>query len=150
MAVTGFPEERVVLLARADVPYHAQADQYVRIWPRSQTTQGPIVQGAGRLDARVVRRVSVCLWTRLALDEADRDNSWLLHATLGHLDAEHKLFDALLGFHPEDADGNWLCYEDCRVVAAAEPSKDRAEPEWGKSEVDVEVPYVLDLNQSYF
>lgn len=148
MSVLGFPAERVIILSREQQPYHAQADQYVRIRPRSQMTEDSIVVGAGRFDTRARRKINVTLFTRLSLDEADRDAIWLDDPTLGHLAKEHLLFDAVATWHPLDGAGNWLLAGTAKLGPVSEPSKERAEPEWGKSELDVDLTYVLDLDQT--
>lgn len=147
MLKMAWPEERVGISKR--VPIKPQAEQFVQIWPSSQTTHEPVRKGAGRIDTRVTRRVQVRLYTRLAVDTAGDDTHWLTDPLpLGHLDTEHALIDALELFAPEDAAGNWLLYEPMRLQPASEPEKDDAEPEWGSSLMEYDVSFVLDLDQA--
>lgn len=144
----GWPPERVIVAKRDVLPFNAQADQYCIIQPRSQVTEQPIVQGAGRVDTRVTRRVAVIVRTRLSLDESDRDLAWLTDATYGHLRTEHAVLNALQMYQPTRG-ADWLACEPLRLVPVSQPEQDREQPEWGQSVAEFEVTYVLDLDQSY-
>lgn len=151
MEVTGLPPERVAVDARqdADEPdLNLQADQYFLIRVKGQTP-APGVEGGGRVNTRVKRRIQVCLRTRLALDEAGRDLLWLTEQSLGHLEREHQLYDALSTYQPTDGKGNWLVAEPIVLEQSTEPRKDKADPSWGRSAVEFVVDFALALDQSY-
>lgn len=148
MAVLGFPKERVKLSCRRNTPH--PHEQYVVVRPRSHITHQVYRHGGGRADTRVTRRVAVELWTRLALDETGDSEQWLLDASLGHLDREHQIFDALENFQPLNAQGDWLVYQPLKLYPTSDPDLEEPdEPEWGRSVQEYDVSYVLDLSQDY-
>lgn len=152
MTVFGWPAERVLISARReeeDEP-HLQADQYVRIKPLGSSPE-PCWDGGGRINCQAKRRVRATLWTRLALDSPNEDQEWLTNASLGHLDTEHALFDALAGFQPSDGFENWLVTLPIEPGPANEPAGPAAKRNndgWGKSATEFTVTYMMDLDQS--
>ncbi len=144
---TGFPDERVLLLARDDLPYRPQADQYITIRPRSQRWDR-IRTGSGRFDNVVRRRMTVTLYTRLLLDENSEDLLWMTDATLGHFAVEHTLFDALEMWQPTDTDGNLLLREPVALEEASQAERSHKEEGWGQASYSFDACYVLDLNQA--
>jgi hypothetical protein len=148
LTVTGFPSERVVYsVGPGKPPESLQGDQFIVLRLRSQMTQQSIVYGAGRLDHRVVRGLAVVLWNRFNVDVDNQAEAFLLDPTNGILPAELLLLDALSTFHPQDSNGVWLCYEPLRIGPVSEPVPDVVG--WAHSEFEVEVPYVLVLDQTY-
>lgn len=146
--VLRFPEERVLILARDALPGDFQATQYCWLRPRRQSPNLPVIYGAGRNDARMTRTLAVTLRTALSADESGQDAEWLTQEGLGHLQAEHALYDALLLFQPTDAHGNWLVYEPLHPREATGP--ERIIPcSWGESTLEFEVAYQLDLQTAY-
>lgn len=129
-----------------------QADVVCLIRPRSQMTERNIVGGAGRIDARVVRKVTVVLWVRYDVDVDQQKERWLLDQDLGHLPKEHSLFNVFLTFHPSDPSGNWLLFEPIRLGPVSDPVEDTQQTEaggWGYSGIDLELPFILDVDQGY-
>lgn len=148
MSSLSFPLERVILWAREEESWHPQGDQIVRIRPRQQLPT-PSVVGAGRYGPRVTRTINVCLWSRYNVDQWDNDQSWLTDPTNGFLAFELAVMNALFNFHAADPNGSGMLFEPLKPETASQPSKSRAEPDWGKSEVDFGVTYVLNLATNY-
>jgi hypothetical protein len=149
--VLRFPQERVLPDARDDDESEGptKADQYVLI----RVSPGRVVKasfvGTGRVASRMERDITVTLWTRLAADEQRSDAEWLSHPSIGHLQAEHKLWDALLGFQPVDDDGDWIVAAPIVPESVDAPKKARRRKGWGHSSVRFTVEFVLDLDQTY-
>lgn len=146
MSKLDWPAERVKISLKDDSSHPHQ--QYLRLWPRSSVSFAIYRHGGGRLDTRVMRRLAVKLYTRLALDESGDDEQWLTNATLGHLDVEHAIIDALENYAPVDEDMNWLVYQPMKLQPVSEPDKDAEEPEWGSTVQEYDLSYVLDLDQN--
>lgn len=149
IAVTGFPVERVRFLdpdrTRTPPP---QADQVVHFWPEIGTP-APNYYGSGRLDTRRAVRLVAQVATRFGVDEEDSSEAWLLDQTLGHLVAVATIEDALIGFLPEDANGNALATHPIEPAPVTKPQPDRADPDWGYSRVGFLVTRIVPLTQSY-
>jgi hypothetical protein len=149
MAVLGFPQERVILWARDEESWHPQGDQIVRIRPRQQLPT-PTVVGGGRPAGKVTRTVNVCLWSRYNVDSWDNDQAWLTDPTNGFLAFELAVMNALFHYHAPDPNGSGMLFEPLKPVVAAQPSKNRAEADWGTSECDFDVTYVIQFaNATY-
>jgi hypothetical protein len=150
MAVTGFPAERVVPHAGADeVPYPTMAEQYVLLRAKGGKPDLDQFHGAGRVDARYTRVIRATLWTRLALDAVNFDTGWMLAQSTGHLDVEHQLLDALVGFLPKDGDANVLVTQPFAPGPVTDPRRGEKDPHWGVSAVEAEATFTLDLDQTY-
>jgi len=147
MTALEWPEERV-LLALKDPTTHPH-ERYLRLWPRQSVSYQIYRHGAGRVDTRVTRRLAVKLCTRLALDSVTSSKQWLTHETLGHLDTEHAIIDALENFQPLDGDQNWLVYQPMKLQPVSEPDLEPEEPEWGCTVQEYDLSFVLQLNQDY-
>ncbi len=148
MAKLAFPAERVFYCQRPP-PFDSQADQYVWLRKGRAKLDRPVWQGGGRVDTRRVLMLECNLRTRLATDETDRDNAWLFETSLGHEVYLDTLYDALQGFQPVDAQGNWTVTQPIEVTEEDAPDKDKISPEWGESTLNVEVHYEMDLDQTY-
>lgn len=148
VSVTGLDDTVVWETKKAKVPFNAQADHFVTIRPRGQQCNRPIEQGAGRLDLRATRRISITAYTRVELDEHDRDTNWLRNQTLGHLQLERKILDAVTTFKVIDANGNLLALP-IRPGVWQEPDEEKEDPAWGSSTLDIEITFVVQLDQSY-
>jgi hypothetical protein len=149
MDVLQLRPEAVIETAEDDLPPDPLGDQYLWLRPRDQGPNLPVIDGGGRIDARMNRTIAVTLRTRYAADEGTSNLAWLTDATYGHLDKEHAIYDALLNFQPTDLAGNWLVTQPLKPRGGTNPKKDAKAKEWGQSTVDFEVSYEMDLNQSY-
>ncbi len=147
VAKLGFPLERV-LVSKKDPPFFAQGDQFVVVRPRGFRVSEPIVGAAGRVDTRIMRRFTVTLWTRLVLDETDRDTEWLTDPTLGHLDQENAVIDAVQIFWPATSGDDLLTTYPIRLVDGSEPGELPSAKEWGASTLTFEAQYEISLDQS--
>lgn len=148
MDVTGLESEAVVYSKQpAKVKPSFQADKVVVLWVRSQITQKPFVAGAGRVDTRVTRRVTVVIWNRLEVDYDLQDEAFFTDANYAIFILENQVLDALATFKPVDAQNNIVVTEPLWIGPVAEPVPDMEG--WGHSEVDIEIVYELDLDQSY-
>lgn len=150
VAFMGFPIERVnVYGGTGDDPPSYQGDQYLVIWAQDGRQLMQYGDGAGRLDTRFERRVSIKLRTRLMVDVPYDDTAWATDPNLGHLDTEHMLFDCFECYQVTDAQQNWLVDRPMRCKSVTGGQKDRKGPGWGESTVSADVTYILDLNQAY-
>jgi len=143
-----FNPARVIVSLRPVTEAENQAEQYVLIRPAAQAMNEPIINGAGRIDARTTRRIGIYLRTRLLTDEPYDDERWLTDASFGHLDQEHVIIDALEMFLPTDKDENALLYEPIRLRPSPQPEKDPIPDGWGQSGLEFDASYELDLDQA--
>lgn len=144
-----FPAERVLIIARAKMPANLQADQYVIIRVMGQKPDWNTEYGHGRVEHRVRRTLQIVLKTRLATDEVNEDFLWLTDKSLGHLDMEHELYDSLQTYSPIDVNDNALIYEPLVVTMVDRPLKEEVNEEWGESWIEVELPFIMRLDQTY-
>lgn len=148
--VLSWPEERIVLDARDDPDAEAvqpQADAFLRIRTEARTPVGETVDARGRKHPHMRARISVTLRTRCDLDKVNSDQIALTHASRGHFAAEHKVWDALIVFQPEDDAGNWLVFEPIKPGPATSPRK--PPKGWMGSQIEFNLGFILDLTQSY-
>lgn len=111
------------------------------------------VCGAGRIASVVYRHMEVVIRTRLQTGMIDRDDTWLMDATLGHLAVEEFVVDRLHLFDPLNITGGRLLIEPMRVDSNqgstySDPStyavgQDRAAPSFGQSLIAFEFKYEL-------
>lgn len=148
----GWPSERVLVVDPEKLSFDPQADQYVCLWPETGFPEVPILEGAGRLDARHTVRLGVLARTRYAVDEPSSSLHWLTNSSLGHLVLLHNLWDALLNYQPTDTGdsaGNWLVVAPLVPVQSSRPRGRKPQKEWGESTLTFQFTYLLDLNTSY-
>ena len=138
------PAARVLVSVRKQVP-HFQADQDVVIRPRGFKIEKIITDQVGRWETTLRRRIDFTCRTRLGVDESDRDESWLQHASFGHILLEEKVVDAMQEFFPADASGNHLVREPMLLTDGLDPDKEQDDElvEWGQSTVSFDVVYDL-------
>src|SRR5262245_40060411 len=99
---TGIGSEQVRVVARDDVPPFT-GSQHLLLRPRSPVPQTEETWSAGRVVPLVRRSVACILRTPLYVDQSDMDYHWLTDTSLGHLQMEEKIVDALVEYFPEDA-----------------------------------------------
>jgi hypothetical protein len=149
VAVLGWPEARVIVDARGDADADSvtvQADRYVRLRVESRTPD-PNVEGRGRVYPDMHARISVTVRSRTDIDAANSDLVALTDESLGHLNHEEDVWDALYCFQPVDSSGNWLVRQ---PIVPAQATAPRKPPKgWMQSALEFGVIYILDLDQSY-
>lgn len=148
---TGLDSGRIFEVARRRVP-HFGAERDILLRPGRADPMDPMIEGGGRVDARVRRRLETVIRTRLELDQPDRDRIWLTETenARGHFQFEELVIDALEMFFPADSDGNHLTTEGMRFQGIGEPDKDERSEEkgWGESTIVWLLEYELPLDQS--
>jgi len=119
------PPTQVVLSQRDDfetVPPAGLAEQAIVVHVGGLSPDQPQNEGAGRVDFRVRRRLDVVAWTRIGLDEINTDLLLLTTDSVGLLDLEHSILEALQDKTPTDDDGNDLLSSRC-VCCPAVPQE---------------------------
>lgn len=146
VSVTGLPVERVNFVIRSNPPMASPQD--ILIWPSAIINYDPISFGSGRVAPVVTREVRVFLRTRLATDQAEYDDTFLLDASLGHVQMEDLVFGALYDFQPVDGSGNALLSVPLQFKSGPEPLKpeERDIPDLGVSVFTFQAMY--ELNQA--
>lgn len=136
--------ERVFVSARKEPPHFlADADVVIRMGG-----EGPgraVVSGAGgRVVNQRVRKVILSARTRCQLDPPDRDTVHLL-GTSGHLALEDQIHDCLEMWLPASAERG-LLEEPARCGTWSEPVPEVKHPEWLTSTLEIELPYLRELD----
>jgi hypothetical protein len=152
MSAMSFSDSQVLIDARddSDDELPTIAPQYIRIRRKAvRPLVEESVDGIGRVNPRCLLTVSVWLWTRIALDKPQEDLLWLTKQSLGHLDGEQALWDALLCYQIVDEDDNWLVTEPIKPRQASVPRKSKKQKEWGRSGLDFDVTFSMILDQTY-
>ena len=145
MAFTTFPIERVVMQKNSDLPASLQADQILVITPETENMIRPQIGSAGRKDARVDRGVTVVLWSRLNLDVAWQDQSFLLDTTYGLIPFENLVVNSLLTWIPMDSGQNVLAMPTrCQMITP--PTSRNAD--WGSEALSVTYQYYRNVAQA--
>lgn len=147
-AVTGLDDSQVLVTAAEppDVP-HFKGDQDVLLRLGQETyAEGEPADGGGRAVDLRKQEVEVYCRTRLFLDSRDQDHARLTDASLGHIVLVDQVYNALAStFAFEDGPGDDLALPG-RMGAVARPVKDRGNPNWISSRVDISYIYQRDLS----
>ena len=149
VSATGISANRVLYVQRPDTP-HFQGDQdiLIRVGPPRPLEH---VHGSGRLYRVVSRLLQITPRTRWAVDESDRDDSWLLAATEGHLRLEEAVVDAIDVWVPERAGGDWLLIEPMRWVESQQPVRETPlSQSWGHTDLVFEFKYQFPATDNTF
>jgi hypothetical protein len=144
-----FPPERVLMRKHATdslKPATLQADQYVVIRPEEEVAIRPQITSAGRHDGRYNRRVTVVAWSRLNIDYANQDYSWLTDPNLGELQLEKAIMNALLTWIPINGNNDVLAIPG-RVEQITAPVGDYPE-DWGHSDFSIVYQMYRNVNQA--
>lgn len=142
---------RIKFVARgAGVPkFQGESDILIRIG--GFTSVGETVAAAGRVCTMLDRLIHVICRSRLALDQADRDDTWLLNSSRGHFVIEEQVLDALHIFWPTDSSDNDLTTQPIRVNTSSQADKEASaglrNRHWGYSAISYDVQYLPPLNQ---
>lgn len=152
VAWLAWDESRVLIDARSDHDHDLTgptvADQYLRLAVKARTPDDASIEGRGRVYPLLRASLSCTLRTRILTDKTTADRDALTAAAArGHLRVEELLWDALLLFHPEDADGNWLLSEPIKPRSGAGPT--RPPKGWTQSVIDFQVSLLWKLTQTY-
>jgi hypothetical protein len=153
MDVFQWPQERVIISARQEGDTEERpmgAQPYLRMRAMGATPNSGYWEGMERISEVQTRRLKVTLYTPLTVDTVVADDRWTIDPSLGHYANEHKLFAALHGFCPTDSQGNQLTQLPLTPQLTDEALKPRGKEldGWGKSSVNVDIAYVLDLHKS--
>lgn len=142
------PAERVLVSVRRKVP-HFQADQDIVIRPRGFRIDASQTDHTGRFLTKIIRRIEFTCRTRLGFDETDRDESWLLDETYGHVALEERVIDVLQEFEATDEDGNGLQHGPMLLMDGPDPDKEADDDagEWGYSTLVFELTYDLTFTE---
>ena len=152
LQVLAFPEERVLIGTdeQQNDPHPSGAAQFVRMWASGGNYNEGYWQGMERICTVYSRKVRVTLYTQLNVDPVYHDEKWAVDPAVGHYAREHLLFEALLAFFPVDEKGNQLTTEGLIPGFVSEAEKTRRANlgmnGWGRSKLEVDVKYILDLN----
>lgn len=150
ITVTGFPNERINNSTEDGESAHFQGDQDIVMRTGNLTPVGPDIDSKGRLAIRIVRQLQVIPRTSIAVDTHGLTDAWLTDPSFGHLQLEEAIFNALQGFEPSDANGNWLVTEPMRLVPSQPPIRpappDLKPAVWGSSTLTFEITYLMALN----
>lgn len=153
MTVLGFPVERVKIWRRrpsiTEEELHVQAPQCVMIRMAGQTPERASFDGAGREDYKVSRRLIVVCWSRDSLDEVTDDVTRLTDPADGHYILELGVQNALIGFTPQDADGNTYTSSPMTSSSVTEAVPGSKDADWTRSEVLFDVPFCVSIDPEY-
>src|SRR5580698_1891821 len=94
IAATGLDPNAVWITRRKD-HLVAVAEQSVALWVRGESPYGRAAEGGGRVDDIRVRTVTLLCRTRTLQDEADRDTSRITDFSLGAIQLEDQVCDAV-------------------------------------------------------
>lgn len=125
-----------------------QADQDVVLRGGSFISRAEAFDGAGRTCTKFRRYLIMYPRNRLALDEGDRDDTWLTDPTKGFYYFEEACCAALSGYFPQNANQDLLTYEEIRISEGTDPIKSQIDGQWGDSAVTFEVEYLFSLGQA--
>lgn len=153
VAELDYPDNRVIISIRREVP-HFNADSDIIIRPLGFRAISQITDQTGRFATAVTRRLEVRARTRLALDEASRDEIWLTDESRGHLQLEDQIVDALQSFIPVTSTlaPDAMTLEPLFLIDGSDPDQQsdrgRGQPaNWGESRLTFEVSYIMALTQ---
>lgn len=143
MAETGFPEERVYVIATPEPLDKYQGDHWVSIRVGDFIREPIWSDGSSRICTFLNRAIDVFCHTRLALDHAGEDNIWLCHSSLGHLALEDAVANAFDDWLPMDGGGNVLTLQNVKLLGGRAPTKEEKNkaPGWGMSILQFAVAY---------
>lgn len=131
---------RVILCACEpdDVP-HAGAQQDVLLRLEGESPAGTFDGGGRYVD---LRRRTFAVWprTRMSLDPVGSDLERLTRDTIGHLELETAIDDALAGWLAEDGDDAIALPVDIGTFST--PVRDRGDASWVRSRLEFSVTYL--------
>lgn len=145
----GVPKSRVKLWrSDADLPPLADADNDLVVQVSGPVPDEPVVIGAGRVDTRITRHVTVTARTRCELDELSTAQVRLLDANLGHYALEEAVIDAMQMLDFQDKQGNQLLVQPIRLVPSQGARAVPRSAQWTATALVFEVVYEAALDQA--
>ncbi len=127
------------------------ADQYLILLLGRFDTNQPMVIGGGRYTPYLSRKLTILIRSRSLVDSSLDQKEHLLgltDITLGHLELERRVLDALLVFAPEDEVGNWLVTWPIEIRGASSPEKGRTNKEWATTTFETNLPMQARVDQT--
>lgn len=108
-AFTNVDASRIIIVATtADNTPHFNADSDILIRLMEERAVEGIITGSGRYDARMKREIQLIQRVRVYLDQSGQDFSRITDATLGLIQLEDQVFNAMQEFSPTDEAQNVL------------------------------------------
>jgi hypothetical protein len=148
MAITGFKSDRVGIVGDGVIP-HFTATQDVLIRLMDENGDDDALHGAGRVDDRRDRHMTIVCRVRSQQDQAGSDLLRLTRLTTGLVTLEDQVMDALQIFQPQDNVSNVITPEPMRIINGPHaPRHDPDDINWISSEIDLTVKYIRNLDQS--
>jgi hypothetical protein len=147
IATTGLDDSAVYILRRREPP-RLVAEFAVGLWVRGERNYGQALVGGGRVNAMMLRTITVLVWSRNLLDEADRDSRKLMDYNLGQIQLEDQVVDALEVYTQLNAAKQARTAFPMSIGGISDPKTDPKNANFTVSEVDVTVPYTRALNQN--
>lgn len=139
--------DQIAWVARP-APPHFVSDKQILLRPKGFISRRADRDGEGRIGGPLRRILAVHLRVRLATDEADRDDQWLLQEANGYFDLEESVLNILDIFWPHDTAGNALTCEPIRIIEANDAEKDDGDNDWGDGTLYFEMIYYPPRDQS--
>lgn len=103
---------------------------YAMIQPGRQNVDQPTFDGGGRVDLYFEGEINIVLMCRLALDQANRDDSWLTAST-GALVKLSAIINSLTSYVPTDSNGDFLLIRPFRLMYIDKPAVIARAEGWG-------------------
>lgn len=139
-----FPASACYISLTPDVNLYPPTDQFAVVSPGTQTPDPGVVMGGGNITMLFVGEVIVTLWSRLATDEIQRDETYLTDASLGAVAAITCMLTSLQLYMPENQDGSWMLSEPMRLTAMDAPERVQ-NVQWGKTSMLFEMQWLQRL-----
>lgn len=143
-----FAAPLVYLSLDEDMPENHPSDQFAVIVLGPQAPIMPIIRGADKIESTpFVGQIAVIVFSRLAVDQSERSDQWLNHATLGAAQKLRLVIASLQLYDPVNDDDDFLLIEPMRMAAAGInfPKRPRVQPGWGSTTVVFEIKYQADM-----
>jgi hypothetical protein len=105
-----------------------------------------VFRGASRLDTRLTERFIVTLRTATALDAYKDRPIWLTDPGVGHLRYRSMLWDALVGYCPQDESANMLTIGPLEPAESTKPKTKDEKRYFGESTIGLQFQYLPKLS----
>lgn len=107
-------------------------DQFATLQPLRQTVDSGSVRGGGRVDMYMEGQLGVTVWSRLALDQLTRDDSYLTDSSLGALGKLACVINSLQLYQPVDSSLNQEMCEPLQLITIESPKLiETSQVHWG-------------------
>lgn len=128
---TVFPSTAVYLTLSPDLLKFPGTDSFVTVCPGRHTVDDHIRAGAGRVVMLIHGECKITLWSRLALDQLPREDSWLSDTTYGSLLSSDVIINALEQFQPLDGTGQTYLAMGFQLVSIDHWQRNQENVGWG-------------------